>query len=106
MIVIAGSALDRRMRRNGDCGTDGRLETGFSYCQLLLTALHSFSWKSYYWQLLIDNPPQFQLEMLLLAAWGSPGSLLERSVEVRVQGQWGGNSRAGGIGFGRVGGWW
>ncbi len=43
---------------------------GFSYCQLLLTALHCFSWKSYYWQLLIESPPQFQLEKLLLATWG------------------------------------
>ena len=37
--------------------------TGFSYYQLLLSAIHSFSWKK-----------------LLLAAWGPPHSLLERSV--------------------------
>ena len=29
----------------------------------------------------------------------SPDSMLERSVKGRVQGQWGGNSRAGGIGL-------
>ncbi len=29
---------------------DARVGGGFSYCLLLLTALHSFSWKSYYWQ--------------------------------------------------------
>ncbi len=49
---------------------------------------------------LIDSPLQFQLEMFLLAAWWSPDSFLERSVEVRFQGQWRGNSRAGLIGPG------
>ncbi len=49
---------------------------------------------------LIVSLPQFQLEKLLLAARGSPDSMLERSVEVRVQGQWGENSRTGGIGLG------
>ena len=48
---------------------------------------------------LIKSPPQSQPEMLILAVWGSPDSLLEKSVEVRVKGQWGGNSRAGGIGL-------
>ena len=46
---------------------------------------------------LITNPPKFQLEKLLLAACGSPDSMLERSPEVRFQGQWGG---AGGIRLG------
>ncbi len=45
----------------------------------------------------IVSPTQFQLEKLLLGAWGSPDSMLERSAEVRVQGQWGENARAGGI---------
>ncbi len=31
-------------------GEDGRLHGGSYYCQLLLPALLSFSWISYYWQ--------------------------------------------------------
>ncbi len=49
---------------------------------------------------LIVSPPQFQLaNYYSLAAWGSPDSLLERSVGVRVEGQLEDNSRAGGTGL-------
>ena len=75
-----GSEASEVVRERSPSSDTGK--SGFSHYQLLLSALHSFSWKSYYWQ---DG--------------GSPDSLLERSVEVRVQGQWGENSRAGGIGL-------
>ena len=44
-------------------------------------------WDSYYYQLLLPALHSYQPENLLLAACGSPDSMLERSAEVRVQGQ-------------------
>ncbi len=63
-------------------------------------ALHSFSWKSYYWQLLIDSPPQFPAYKVIIGRLGVSWLNVREVSGGEAPGYWGGSSRAGGIRLG------